>query len=141
MPLVWISCRDPWYPTPAPARPAPGTPAATVLALGDALPALFTHDTDALRLDAGTPPEAVQVDYRRSHPRAVNHPDVWLLVVLTESGLALAERTGVRDRLRDRIVEWVADHAASRPVLTVDVFWGPGHGFMLDAAGRTTLDW
>lgn len=146
MPLVTMKCRERWFPTEI-----------TDLAyeLGAALPQLLTHNGGELYLDYGTPPAAVQVDFEKFDRMSINIPDIWILVIFTEDANRLThdQRTEVRDRIVERIVGFLKDPVISvgrlavrgiteaTPAITVDIFWGPGHGSMLDQNGSTTLEW
>jgi hypothetical protein len=148
MPLVTMKCRDRWFPTDS---------SDLAYKLGEALPVLLTWKGHELYLDDGTPPEAVQVDFEKFDRLSINIPDIWILIVFTEDADRLShyQRTEVRDKIVARIVGFMKYPASSigqlavsgelksksRPAMAIDIFWGPGHGCMLDQNGSTTLEW
>lgn len=146
MPLVTMKCRERWFPTEC---------ADLAYKLGEALPLLLTWQGHELYLDEGTLPEAVQVDFEKFDRLSINIPDIWILIVFTEDAdhLSHFQRTEVRDKIVERIVGFFKDPSSSigrlalrgelkaRPAITIDIFWGPGHGSILDQNGSTTLEW
>lgn len=144
MPLVTLKCRESWYPT---------SHSGLVYELAEALPLLLTQDGQDLLLDEETPPNAVQVDFQKFDSLSINIPDVWMLIFFTEDGAThtTQQLEDVRDKIIERISSWVRNHGIGkfalgrglegRPEIALDIFWGPGHGCMMDPRGTITLSW
>lgn len=144
MPLVTVKCRETWYPT---------SPSGLVYELAEALPLLLTQEGEALLLDEGTPPNAVQVDFQKFDSLSRNIPDVWILILFTEdeANHTQQELEDVRDMIIERISGWIRYRGVGkfamgrglegRPEIALDIFWGPGHGCMMDPHGTITMSW
>ena len=139
MPLVEMKYRPgtnrDWYPVCFP--------------LAQAMPKLLTDNGDESLLDPETTPGDVQVIYDEFPENSINIPDLWLHIRFTEdprnhSELELQE---VRTKVFDRIDDWINDfqertkHVYARPWITLDIFWGPGHGCMISQRGVITQSW
>ncbi len=136
MPLIIITTTAAWLPA---VRPEDDTQLqAITAALGEALPALIAAEADALYLSS-TAPKAVQVDYKQFHPRAVNGVDLWILVQFEGTIPSNLAGYSVRNALRKLITDWFESHEYAEPRLTLDAFWGPGHGFAI--MGAADLCW
>ena len=153
MPLVDITTREGWH---------ADADQSVSHRLGQGLPGAFIAEEKKLRLDPGTPEDAVQVDFHEYHKRAVNAADMWVLVRFTEDGLTKAEQNEVRDTV-EKIVEhlldvyereyeetagvlepddpWLRAMQNRRPQVAIDCFWGPGAGCIIFRDGRPTLYW
>jgi hypothetical protein len=130
MPLVTITCKPGFAPT-----HRRGTGTARQLRteqFGEALPELLTKKRGRLHLDKGTPPEAVQVDYKTFHPKAVNAPDIWIRIEFSEYGFKKKVREQIRTELHSRLRGWFSnrDGPLQIPAMSLDIFWGPTHGFL-----------
>ncbi len=120
----------------------------------EALPLLLTDNGEELFLDEGTSPQAVQVDFQKFDRLSINIPDVWILILFTEDE---ADHTEMElEDVRDKIVERVSrkldtlipwrifnpkENPIERPTIAVDIFWGPGHGCMMNEHGFVTQSW
>jgi len=144
MPLVTMKCREKWYPQ---------TSAGLIYEMAEALPLLLTRDGHELLLDEGTPPDAVQVDFQQFDELSINIPDLWILILFTEDAAThtAQQLEEVRDHIVKRITGWMRNRRVGRfaighkfdnePVIALDIFWGPGHGCMMDRRGDITLSW
>ncbi len=127
MPLVDITCKPRTYPSPT----APGSKTQQLTeAFGEGLPALFVSHCELLGLSEGTPEAAVQVDYHRFHAKAVNAPDMWVLVRFSEPYPGNKKARRVRNRLDELIRDWYDHNGQPLPGIAVDLMWGPTHGFL-----------
>lgn len=119
-------------------------------------PLLLTDNGQELFLDEGTSPQAVQVDFQKFDRLSINISDVWIHILFTEdeANHTQQELEEVRDKIVGRITkslnfdyldEWRASTLKKgpmkRPTIAVDIFWGPGHGCMLDEHGSITQSW
>lgn len=142
MPLITITCSSYWYPTDD--YRLEGTKWQQITdAFGCALPDIIAKDGDKLGLDPDTPPGAVQVNYELFHPRAVNVPDIWIKVELTEVVEDEATRKLIRDELKRRIESWFTsrEELILPSDLALDIFWGPGHGYVIGFSNGAAFDW
>ncbi len=136
MPLIDITCKPKSYP---PAT-SDGTKAQQFTEqFGLSLPALFVNHCELLGLNEGTPEAAVQVDYHRFHAKAVNAPDMWVLVRFSEPYPGNKKARRVRNRLDDLIRDWYDHNSQPLPDIAVDLMWGPTHGFL--EFGNTSERW
>ena len=142
MPLITLKCTEDWYPL---------LDDSFSNRIGRRLPELFASHQREMCLDPDTTPEAVQVEYERFSIWDINVPDINFKVTFTEDPGKFSRKQRIqisqsvrdlirslpelRDSWRQAKPEWM------RPKITIDVFWGPGHGCMLDAEGEVTLEW
>ena len=103
--------------------------------LGEAIPQMFFEHKEALHLDPDTPVEATQVDFDEFSIRAVNAPDIWIMIQLTEV-LPDHKMREVREAIQSLIKVWFERLSAGPPNLAVDIAWTPGHGFLQFGAIR-----
>lgn len=111
-----------------------------VVELATELPALMVKHTDRLRLEPGTPQEAVQVDIKKFHTHAQNSVDIWVHVQLTEQFAHRGDRIPVRDSLIKIVHGWFAEHEMGLS-WALDIFFGPGHGCFTDLDGKIIERW
>ena len=137
MPLANIKCMPKSYPA---FNAGAGTKAQQVTEqFGESLPALFVDNKDKLLLEADTPPEAVQVDFEKFHPKAVNAPDMWIQIKFSEIYPGKKKAKKVRKQLKQLFTDWFESRGLPVPSMSVDCFWGPTHGYL--AFGSTEVDW
>lgn len=115
-----------------------GTPYAIARKLGKALPWMFYTHQRALHLDPDTPLEATQVTFDQFGRHDVNTPDLWVLIQFTEV-LENHLMMEVRDTIKSLILDLLDGQGGGPPDISVDIFWTPGHGFML--MGNTVHQW
>ncbi len=140
MPLVTITCSDQWFPTDSSHHDIiRNQREVVVLRLAAELPKLICAEANELCLDVDTPEEVVQVDLRKFHVSAINAPDLWFRIELTEE-LSLTQRQQVRDRLLHILQKWLADRSL-RPSWALDVFFGPGHGGFVNEERKIVHSW
>ncbi len=147
MPLITITCSRGWYP--AEYRHEGTMQQEFTSEFGQDLPELIAKEGELLLgLDPGTTSDGVQVNYELFHPRAVNAPDgIWMKIEFTE-GPPADEAAGeeIRNELRRRIEGWFTSHLNEfqlpwPPDFALDLFWGPGHGYVNFANGFVKIDW
>lgn len=139
MPLVTLKCKE-WFYTHV-----------WFHELADALPRLLTMNSHELFLDDGTMVDDVQVDVQKFDPLSVNTLDIWVFIVFTESSAVRTEKElkEIASKVEDRISGWLRERIAQsptalsqpRPMVAIDVFWGPGYGCLIDANGSIYKNW
>jgi hypothetical protein len=115
------------------------------------LPGLLIENSDKLFLEEGTTPDDVQVDVMTFNEKSVNIPDIWLFLLFTEDvdDLSKEQRQAVALEMRKIITNWLklakdmfgADIHVPAAKVSIDIFWGPGHGCMVDNNGKVTKEW
>ncbi|HVE81166.1 MAG TPA: hypothetical protein VNA68_03485, partial [Candidatus Dormibacteraeota bacterium] len=67
-------------------------------------------------------------------------PDVWVHLLLTESGLSEEQQLEARDEMRRIIEAWFTKrhHTLS---WALDIFFGPGRGCIMDRHGTALEHW
>ncbi|HTE58328.1 MAG TPA: hypothetical protein VK694_06295 [Verrucomicrobiae bacterium] len=138
MSIITITCSDNFYP--ADITGVGGADAERAIRLAEALPALVVSRAEALLLEADTPEEAVQVDFQKFHRLAVNKPDLWFRVELTEEVPKYDDRIRVRNTLADMFMQWFTDHGLPL-TWALDVFFGPSHGCIGAPDGTFLAHW
>lgn len=134
MPLITITTSLAYFPS---SRPADDTELQSLTAkLGEALPALIVDHAVRLHLDTDTPQVGVQVDYQAFHPRAVNVPDIGICLTFTETAPAETTQAKVREAFEDILMQYLHSQPGPTPDIAVDIFWGPGRGFLQIAGER-----
>lgn len=141
MPLVSMKCNKKWYPV--------DRFNSRMFELARALPILLTENGEEILLTPGTPPDAVQVEVEKFGDFTINTPGVWIRVIFTEDPSddpdSLLE--AATSKIAELIKQWFDEldelrgSKLDRPEIALDVFWGPGHGCMMDWKGETTLSW
>lgn len=131
MPLITVTTTARWQ-----------EPGSVVFRLCKALPRLLIERRKELHLDPDTPLEGVQVRLEQFGPHDINVPEIGVMTVFTE---AAPRSRLVREEIRQDIEEIIIDFLkpellADIPDLDVDVFWGPGAGFMI-RRGSVALRW
>lgn len=152
MPLVTITCSDGFYPRDK--NPITGSmgdmPSAgedAVISLAQALPRLIVQNATSLGLDPDNTPEGgVQVDIQKFHGYAINTVDIWVCVQFTEpypgEDVAKAARNELFEVLAERIREDLTERHHIALAVAIDMFWGPGHGFIVPSSpDRQEISW
>ena len=114
----------------------------TALMLGPVFPSLLVNNLYRLGLDANTPEEGVQVKFEHFSEEDVNGVDMWINIVFTEHYPEGSKPIAVKETLKAIILTQIAECVGSMELpftLAVDVFWTPGHGFII--SGTTQHDW
>ena len=143
MPLVTLKCQEKWYPT---------GPHGVAYELGEFMPILLVRNGDKLLLDPDTDPQDVQVDFQRFDKLSINTVDMWILIVFTEdvTDYTLQVLDDIRLELERRISDWFRNYeglpqedpeAPIYPTIAVDIFWGPGKGFLMNGHGKVIKIW
>jgi hypothetical protein len=122
VPLITVTTTQEWHPTDKPQDDSHKQMATAQL--GQDLPNMFFEEQGKLGLDAGTPSEAVQVDFRLYHSRVVNGVDIWMVVQFTETGYDKVARISIKETLKDLIINWFSAHNIDIPNFALDMFWG-----------------
>lgn len=138
MPIVTITCSDNFYP--ADVTGVGGADAQQAIRLAQALPALIISRAEDLYLAADTPEEAVQVDFQKFHRLAVNKPDLWFRIELTEEIPEYEDRMLARNALAEMLMEWLMSHDL-RLTWAFDVYCGPSHGCIGAPDGTFRAHW
>jgi hypothetical protein len=129
-----MKCQEKWH---------PATHAVSAR-LAEGLPRLLTRDNKELQIEE-TPPEAVQVDIQVFDPMSLNIPNIWLYIVFTENPNDNMEDDDLMEVAREvtrRVKDLLRDfRSQGQPTLAIDVFWGPGHGCIIDESGFESLTW
>jgi hypothetical protein len=130
VPLITITTTAERYPL---AVPSDDTPLQALTAeFGSIIPEIIIGNAEELHLEADTPLEGVQVDYRLYHPRVVNGADFWIVAEFTESGLSKEEEIEVRQHFKVMCRTFFGAHYETGfPRLATDIFWRQGRGFLI----------
>lgn len=96
-----------------------------------------------LKLDAGSIPEAVQVDFPPPfHHYAENNVDVWIQIQFTEIPGSEVEQIDACELLEHMFGGWLNDALLGmKKGWALDIFWGPGRGVLYNGAGKCITDW
>lgn len=140
MPLVTMTCSNEYYPPDVVDAFVASPQAQAVLELSLNLPKLILMHADKLRLEDGTPEEAVQVDIRKFHAHSVNSVDLWIHVWFSESWNNETVRHEVRDALISLFHDWFDEHELKLS-WALDIAMGPTHGCIANASGEITQRW
>jgi hypothetical protein len=109
-------------------------------AIGAALPRAFLSRKSALLLDEDTPPEAVQVDFKSYHPRAINAADIWFLIIFTEMPPSENAKHRVREAIKAIVVLALSEQGLlGKARYATDIQWAGGTGFL--EFGDVTSEW
>lgn len=154
MPLITITCHRDWYPADNPVADTPYQ--RSTMQFAEELPGLFSDNAKELGMD-DCPHSGVQVNFELFHRQALNAPlGIWVKVEMTEVperninvrdvngvGFIIPVRdevaeTEITGKLMELMVPLLAE-ISGEPQYAVDVFWGPGHGWL--KFGDTKLDW
>ena len=140
MPLVEIICKEKVYPP----RGVPyidcDTGQQTVTDLCIDIPGLIAYRSEKLGLGEGLPADVVEVDVRDFHPLAQNATDIAIRVIFTEVHEE-ADRKAIRDELIDRFRRWFVAHPIHGCSMSLDIFFGPSHGCIVDQDGKLYQTW
>ncbi len=117
----------------------PSAEQGATIKLAQAMPGLIGKNAKELGLDPNrTPQWGVQVDIQKFHSAAMNAVDLWIHIQFAEDypigGVESLSGHEVRDRFMRLLNERMAKLDLSGFDVAVDLFWGPGRGYILSGS-------
>lgn len=139
MPLINIRTTPSLFPTGTSTKGRGTAAQQSIEEFGASLPDMFVLNSAKLGMTEDTPPAAVQVDYERFHTKAVNAPDLWVMIRFAEPYPGKKKAKKVVRVISRMFDNWFDVTDALKPGIAVDCFWGPTHGYL--AFGSTNETW